>query len=408
MANLADNQIPKKAENISENEELFSFTAEEIDKISMTYNEEKFTLINLGNKFVIENAEEIELDESKIQKLLKLLNNFEVKKSENSEISEKNILKIEIFTTNTEIKILEIEVSEKNSKIRCENKIFEKSSEEIKPFLLKVENYAKNFVTEKINNSEELKFTIKNKEIKNPLNISYFGIRDCYLTSPKKTRINENSSKKIINSIFGLEAEEVVKISPTEEEIKKHKLSEEFCILECENGEKNFSLKISEILPDGNIYLMNSEKRAIYKINSKDLEFLWISEETLCEENIFEKNYSDTTKLVIENGENKYIFTKWKGEVLCNGKPIPEETFRNLYNEATKIIPTKTALIKRDNKNKSLLRITFSYTNPEKKKDFAEFFEFDNNNMYLKLNENEKFLISKTVCEKIIEICEKI
>ena len=66
MANLANNQIPKKAENISENEELFSITAEEIDKISMTYNEEKFTLINLGNKFVIENAEEIELDESKI------------------------------------------------------------------------------------------------------------------------------------------------------------------------------------------------------------------------------------------------------------------------------------------------------------------------------------------------------
>lgn len=407
MSNLANSKIPKNSENISENIKLLSLPAEEIDKISIAYKEEKFTLVNLGNKFAIENAEEIELEENKISELLNLLKNFEVKESENSEITEGNILKIEIYPTNSEIKTLEIEISEKTSKIRFKNKIYEKTSEEIKPFLVKAENYAKKSITEKINSTKELKLTINNKEISNPLNISYFGIRDCYLTSPKETRIDEKTAKKIINSIFGLEAAETVKISPSEEDIKKYKLSENFSILECESEGKNFSIKTSEILPDENIYLMNSEKRAIYKVNSKELEYLWISEESLCEENIFQKNYNDTTKLIIETEKNKYVFTKWKGEVLCNGKPIPEESFRNLYNETTKIIPTKIALIKRNN-NKSVLRITISYTNPEKRKDEIEFFEFDKNNVYVKLNENEKFLTSKTSCEKIAEICEKI
>ncbi len=375
---------------------LFSYSMEQLDKITF----EEFGLLNTGSQLVLEELEELPLLESRTKALLALLANcwggvVPVPDAE-------PVIMLTLHLVDGQEKSLSLYHTGDTFILSDGTKAVTLPYAKAKPLLWQAENYAEPTILS-MELPSEGHFLLSGKLHPEPLQFSYYIEDDeavALLNSPETADIKEEQLLPFLSSLKELQAVQVVALTPNAVDLQTYDLSVPFCILHGDLYGQSFTLSASQPQEDGKVYLMKEGVPLIYEADLSQLPWLTLCKESLIEERLFSPDYEDSTALTLSTTSAQYRFTKWAGQVLCNGKSVDERQFYELYRLATTLIPYKAALFPA--KGDILLQISIAYTNPSKAKDNILFYPYDEETLLLSLNGNERFVVEKEQVEDII------
>ncbi len=380
----------------SQNRQLFSYPMEQLDKLIF----EDFTLLNTGSQLVLEDLETLPLQESRTKALLALLEHCsgEAVPLPDSE----PVMALSLFTVDGQKQRLSL-YNVGNTLILSDGAAaLTLSKEEAEPLLWQAEDYAETDILS-MELPTEGHFLLSGKLHPEPLQFSYYIEEDeavALLSSPETTDISEEQLSPFLSSLRHLSAKQVVALAPDSVDLQSYGLSVPFCILHGDLYGQSFTLSASQPQEDGRVYLMKEGVPLIYEADLSQLPWLTLCKESLTEERLFSPDYEDSTSFTLSTPSSQYRFTKWSGQVLCNGRSVDERAFYELYRLATTLIPHKAALFPA--KGDILLQISIAYTNPSKAKDNILFYPYDEETLLLSLNGNERFVVEKEQVEDIM------
>lgn len=361
---------------------LFSLSPQQLSRIHFQSNNESFTLVNLGNHFVLEGYETLSLRSNLITELTALLEQFPLS-SYIVEESNSSDLQITIESTSDNV-VLSISKSSDNLLLTTETQTFLYTENQLEPLLACAEDFIDlNILSLNTSSTDFLRLSGTLHE--EALEISF----------------DEEYSQTLQDSLQHLQAREVICLSPSPEDFDFFGLDEPFCSLEIHSNCEQHALHCSAPQSDGTIYLWKEDQPVIYSTDITSLPFLTVTKEVLSEESLFSTDYDDTTKLYVESADTAFTFTKWDGQVLCKGKPVDEENFHRLHQFCTTLIPQQ-ALLLPPKEEALLLQLCFSYTNPEKVNDTISFYSYNDEFCSLSINGEKMFLVKHSLPENIL------
>ncbi len=371
---------------------LFSIRAQQIDRIYFRKENAGFSLINLGDGFILDGYETLPLRTDTLESLLYLLEHFPLSSYTIEENSFAADFQVEIQSTlgNT---ILSIAKTDDGIFLHDGNSSFLYSEIQLDPLLSQAEDF--------------IDLAIFPAPIVYDVSFQLSGNmhpNNLLLYKEERTLQYWQATQACLQD---LRAQEVVVLSPTAEDLDFFGLSVPFCTLDVISDSKIYSLHCSRPQPDGTVYLNLEDNPVMYSIPFSSLPFLSYSQEIILEENIFSSDYDDTTILHIEVENLSRTFTKWNGAVLCHGKPIDERTFHHLYQLCTELIPQQAYVLPAENEH-LLLRLSLSCTNPQKPADIISFYSYNEDFYSLSINGEKRFLVDRSLPENILAFSTEI
>lgn len=387
-------------------QQLFSFSPEQLDTIRIVQGQDSFCLVNHGSSFVMEGMESVPLCLNKIDLLLDLLEAFPAGPS--AEGKTEPFRRIELSFTSAASQTLFLYKEENQILLRWQNRCCLFSPEEIEALLWSAEDFADPQILPELQ-IDHGSLRLNGVLHEEPLELSFY-MEDSFsaqMTSPHFIELDGETAASLIQSLSGLRAEEVVVLNPSGNDLDFFGLSQPFCTLEGQISTVFFHLSASSVQPDGTVYLLSSQHPLIYAVDIEQLPLLSVCSETLLDDSLFTPDYEDTTTVTFSFPQEQYLFTKWAGQVLCKGKQIDEPDFYDLFRLSTSLIPREAALLPVQNTD-PLMTLSFSYTNPEKDKDWIVFYPYKEELVLLSVNGSADFLIDAALIEEIRNYCTEL
>lgn len=167
-----------------------------------------------------------------------------------------------------------------------------------------------------------------------------YTVNSYQLVSPRTYPADAGITENVFPFLFGIEADSVKKIHPSEEEKKAVGLESPWKILHVEytdsSGEKkSFSLQASHP-ENGMVYIMSGEIDVIYVCKQEKLPWMEETEASLVSHTVLAPDIKSIEELEISVGEDQYLFqfqnVGEEEETICyEGKEIDGESFRSFY-----------------------------------------------------------------------------
>ena len=397
--------------SVSKEQPLLQFTPEQLDQIMISSPDGEFRFINHGDRFLLEEMENIPLAKNSLDALLLLFENFPVGLS--AELPETAPDRT-ITITPVSGKSLRLELyPDKNNVIVSNGTEAQKiPSEQLSPLFQPAEQYVPKIILQTEPSSEGT-LTISGSCHELPLSISYYYIDkkkdECYagLAEPFSEEIPDDQINEILSSLSDFQADSVAKLFPDAQDLEEYGLSSPFLQLHGDFQGESFTLRFSRPSTDGEIFLLKDELPVIYSLRESDIPWLSLCPESLMEEEIFSVDYDDCTTMLFSTVEKTARFTKWDGVVLYGGQQIEEENFAEFFDLSTELIPCGIAL-REQTEDIPLLSLKFSYTNPEQAADSLIFYSYDEDRLRVSVNGNSRYLCEKEKLQKILRKQEQL
>ncbi len=385
---------------IPKEQELFSFSFQQLDRILFKKENSQFCLINLGDRFVLERFEDLLLQ---TEALTSLLEHFPLSSIEEDSVVSPAI-QIEIISTAAEPLLLSLQYNENRQILLNDGtQTYCYTENELEPLLLDPESFVDPSICS-FNSPEQAFLTLSGALYEKPLLLSYYIEEQNPFVFCDGKEISPQLFYPLLEALCHLKADQIEWLSPTTEDLQFAGLDPPFCIVDAQLGGEKFSLFFSEPLDNGSVYFIKEGTPILYSVSLDKLPFLSATYETLTEEPLFTANYKDTTVLELSSEGQFFRFTKWDGQVLCNGHPIDEEAFSDLYHLCTTLIP-KQAFLTENNESQLLLSLQLSYTNPQKSSDNIAFFSYNKKFSILSINGDRRFLVHRGIVDEILHSC---
>ena len=389
-------------ETIPKEESLFSFSAQELDRIQFKTENHSYTLVNLGDRFALEDFEDLQLD---ISALSALLEQFP-----SAPVTEKVLidpyLQLEIFSTENDVKTLSLTDSGENILLYDGKQTYSYPSYMLEPLLDEPEDWISlNICSYPV--PQEALLTLSGERHAEPLQLSYYIEKQNPLVLCRNQTAVSALALPLLEQLCQLNAEQIEQLAPDLDTISLFGLGSPFCMLDAQMDGEQFSLSFSHPQEDGTVYFIKEGTPLLYSAPLSTLPFLSVTSETLLEQNLFHADYEDTTSVALSSEEISCRFTKWDGQVLCFGRAVDEDDFYDFYRLCTTLIPKEALLVDVSDRN-LLLRLEFSYTNPQKKTDCVDFYSYNETLCILRINGEENFLIEQKTANKIINACQNL
>lgn len=398
----------KPSTEVSREQPLFSFPSQQLDTIRIIQGQNSFCLVNHGSSFVMEGMETVPLSSEKINTLLNLLEAFPA--ASQTATDSTPFRRIDLSFTNAKDQTLFLYKEENKILLNWQNCVYRFSPEMIEALLWSAEDFVDLTILPKLQFGEG-KLSLSGVLHEETLELSFYTEENhslhAEMTFPQSAEIDGETMQSWIHSLSDLCANEIVVVDPKIQDLDFFGLSVPFCTVDGQISGETFQLSTSLVQPDGSVYLISNQQPLIYAIDINQLPLLSVCLETLLEESLFTPDYQDTTALSVSFSQNQYRFTKWNGQVLCRGQPINEQDFYDFFRLSTALIPQKTALLLPENME-SILTLTFSYTNPEKSKDFICFYPYNDKSVLVSVNGSTDYLIDVQLVEEICISCMEL
>ncbi len=386
---------------------LCRFTAADLDQICFKSPEEQFSLVNQGSHFLLNNSTDIPLSLPTVSDLLHLFENFP-SGSTAAVLQRPADLEIKLLPTSGDELTLLIWQEQASLIISNGSLIQELPIEKVSPLLRTAADYADCQLTGVLPASATL--NLHSKLYETDLILSYYTEENTAygsLTAPVTKPVPQDQLVPLLNSLQGLNADQVFVLNPTIEIFEACGLLNPFCTLSLSSEEETWTLQASHPQGDGTVFLLKEGLPLIFQCNQDKLPWLSMSMETLLQENIFQCDYGDCISFTLQTEIEKVRFTKWDGLVLQGNKSIDEKLFRTFFREATTMIPCQR-ILSPVSADTPLLTITISYTNPEQPSDVLRFLPYSEKLLALSINGEQHFLLPEETLHRILNKCQQI
>lgn len=215
------------------------------------------------------------------------------------------------------------------------------------------------------------KLEIKNN--KDAANSAYY-----ILSSHNNLFVSATEGSSVTGTIRGLYADEVVCVNPTDAQLKEYGLNSPYAVLEAKYPDAAVHLKASKPDGDKNVYLMDANKKIIYKLSAAAVPWVETSYEQLLSEYILYPASDLISGITINHNAKTYTFdvttttknvTDDEGQettvsetvVKYNGKELTLSNFEQFTRE---LVSIKHSDVATDSPTgNALLTVTYSYSN---------------------------------------------
>ena len=235
------------------------------------------------------------------------------------------------------------------------------------------------------------------------------------MTSPKTRDANLETMTKINAAIYGLTADSVTAVNPTDEELKAFGLDAPYAKLTAVFDKETVTLLASEP-KDGNVYLMNDKSPIVYQMKAESLPWATVNYEDLVSVTVLTPNIKDVKSVTVKTEEKTYAFgithktedEKTTHTVTYEGKELNIDNFTMLYANIISARNREFTDEKPKEGEKPLLTVTFSYDDSDKKDDVVEYYKQGERMVYIVVNGECESMELKSFVERIASDCEKM
>ena len=388
------------AQNAMPSEELlFSLPIQELDRILFRKKNQEFCLINLGDRFALEGYEELSLNTDKLTALLEHFPLSSIKKN----IPSSPDIEIEIISTQDKL-TLSLQDCEQGIILSDGAQSYLYPAGSLEPLLTDAEDLIDTTISS-IELPPRAALKLSGALHHNTLSLSYYIEEQEYHAFCDEEEISPDLMLPLFHSLCCLTAEQVELLSPSAEDLEAVGFDSPFLIVDAQLAGEDFSLLFSPPQEDGSVYFIKEGTPLLFSASADQLPILSATQETLLEESLFRSHYKNTTAVALSSENFSCRFTKWDGQVLCQGKSVGEKEFYDFYRLCTTLIP-KQALLSEPKSTKLLLKLDFSYTNPQQSSDCIEFYSYNEEFCMLSINGQRKFLLEQSIVEEILSACQ--
>jgi hypothetical protein len=254
------------------------------------------------------------------------------------------------------------------------------------------------------------KINIDERETYSDGKSGYGGVASPHvLTSPIFSYLNVDKSQATTHGIFGLTAEMILALNPTEEQLAVAGLVDPKCKVSITLGDDiHYVLKIgNEIEHDGkkSCYVYFEGVDMIYIVSEESLPWLNLKISDITSQIVVAKFVYDITKLSITIGSKTRTFEgtgedKDNYKVKLDGQDYDTERYRDFYRQLLKT-PAEEIYFESEPTGKLLAKIEIQ-TNNENFNDIIEFYEAEERKVIIKVNGVTSFKCRASFIEKFL------
>ncbi|MEG2038517.1 MAG: DUF4340 domain-containing protein [Oscillospiraceae bacterium] len=382
-----------------------------INSIVIQNKNGKYTAVNLGNRFIPTEHEMIPYDKKKIAELVEAAGKITAIKqiTEVVNLSRYGLtlplatVKIEYLTEDD----INLKIGAKTTEgyyVMINNQIYMLENKAVEPFLWSENQLVSTILTpSKNSNTEITDITLSGTIRSQPIIIQKFN-HQYKITLPTEYSISSENITVWTDKIFSLNADEVIKLDPGQQDFVKYGLNKPYSIIDMTTYDSSFSLITSE--PVGKFcYIYCEDIPVIYKISTDKLTWLTIQVPMLTGELFTPAHINEVAKLIISTPTASYNYKLTHGEdgynVKLNDELIAIADFEKLYKLTTTIVPTDYIGNTVPN-TKPILKLQIVYTEQERTDDIIYLYPEKNGQMEIWCNGLCEFTTNTTVAQAIL------
>lgn len=135
------------------------------------------------------------------------------------------------------------------------------------------------------------------------------GISQFNITSPRVKSADYTKISEYVGAVYGLTADEVVAVNPTDEDLETYGLKEPYSTLVADFDVGTVTLLASAPDEDGNVCVMNGDKtNVIYRMEAETLTWLNATYSDLATKLLFTPNIKDVKTMTVTTADKTYVF----------------------------------------------------------------------------------------------------
>lgn len=244
------------------------------------------------------------------------------------------------------------------------------------------------------------------------------GIAQFNITSPKVKSADYTKISEYIGAVFGLSADEVVAINPTDADLETYGLKEPYSKLVADFDVCTVTLLASAPDAAGNVCIMNGDRpNVIYRIAAETLTWLSGTYNDLATKLLFTPNIKDVKTMTVTTPEKTYVFQltsivdeendkKFNTTITYEGQELDEDIFKDYYqnvisasaDEETTEQPT----------GDPVFSVKYEYTDSSRAADVVEYYDAGSRRMFISFNGVCDSVTTSKYVEKLIADTEKV
>lgn len=279
-------------------------------------------------------------------------------------------------------------------------------------------------INENVEDGESVQFdylTLSGKAYEKDITLTYnmdtLSNESTYvITKPYEIYADNDEASTISGNARGLTATKIVCLNPTEKDIKKYGLADNYAHLIAKYVDITVDLVASKPDKDDNCYIMKNKGNIIYQIASSSISWVGTDFDKLSSDYVLNPNMEGLVKMTVtadktteftfntvttpttdENGNTTDSTTT---TIESFGKEITLGYFENYFNNVTLLEKSSKKIEKPE--GKPTLVITYEYMQPGKK-DVVEFYKADNSKYIATVNSRPVGYVYSTYITKIIK-----
>jgi len=363
-------QVPPAEEPVQQAQAPYlSCPRETLDRIRF----EEGTLLNLGQGFVLEEAPDLPLAQAKVEQLLQLLEQLppgeEVPPPQGQ-------ARLSLSLQSIQAQTRQLSLYEEGDDLllwdgeRC----CRYPRRQLAPLLEPLASYAQRQLLPDLAGSDgSLRFW--SRLLPEALELDYsFGEEALLRLQGTSSLLPKEPGEQLLHSLSGLTAAEAVCLFPDEEALQKAGLDDPFCIIQLKYSKNDVLLCVSAPQEDGSVYALRQDLPLLFRLSKEALP-LGLCRESLSREPLFALDYGALCSLQVQTQGGSRSFTKWQGQVLCQGRPVEEGAFGAFVRRATAPIAAGLPLWP-EQQGELLLGLTLGYTDPSQPQDSLLFWAY--------------------------------
>lgn len=247
---------------------------------------------------------------------------------------------------------------------------------------------------------------------------SISGIAQFNITSPKVKSADYTKISNYVEAVYGLNADQVVAINPTDADLETYGLKEPYSKLVADFDIGTVTLLSSAPDADGNVCVMNGDRtNVIYRMPAETLTWLNGTYQDLASTLLFTPNIKDVKTMTVTTPDKTYVFNltsvadpendkKFTTTITCDGKELDEDLFKDYYQNMISVSTDEETT--EQPSGDPIFSVKYEYTDSSRTPDVVEYYDAGSRRVFISFNgECDSLTVSKYV-DKMIQDTEKV
>lgn len=247
---------------------------------------------------------------------------------------------------------------------------------------------------------------------------SISGISQFNITSPKVKSADYTKISEYMGVVYGLNADEVVAINPTDADLETYGLKDPYSKLVADFDIGTVTLMTSAPDAAGNVCIMNGDRpNVIYRMSAETLTWINATYKDLASTLLFTPNIKEVKTMTVTTPDKTYVFhltsvadeendKKFTTTITYDGKELDEDLFKDYYQNMISVSTDEETADQPT--GDPIFSVKYEYTDSSRTPDVVEYYEASSRRVFISFNGQCDSLTKSTYVDKMIQDTEKV